>query len=195
MPSRLVHWFWTALVVAAIATPAITMKEFPTYRQDLIIGVGLAVSVPLGDYDSTKLLNLGTNRWSIRPELGVSKAWGRVTLELIPAVTVFTTNANFFGGKTLEQAPIYSLQGHLIYEFSPNFWAALDTTYYAGGRTTIDGDPGPAPGNARVGLTTALSTSRHQSIKLAGSTGVYHRTANDFWVVGIAWQYRWGGGL
>jgi hypothetical protein len=37
--------------------------------------------------------------------------------------------------------------------------------------------------------------SHHQSIKLHGSTGVYNRTANDFWAVGIAWQYRWGGGL
>ena len=33
------------------------------------------------------------------------------------------------------------------------------------------------------------------SIKLYGSTGIYSRTDNDFWAVGIAWQYRWGGGL
>jgi hypothetical protein len=33
--------------------------------------------------------------------------------------------------------------------------------------------------------------SRHQSIKRYGSTGIYNRTANDFWAVGIPWQYRW----
>ena len=54
---------------------------------------------------------------------------------------------------------------------------------------------GPQPGNVRVGATAALSISRHQSIKLYGSTGIYNRTDNDFWAVGIAWQYRWGGGL
>lgn len=174
---------------------ALSVKQFPSYRQDVIVGVGLGVSAPLGQYDSTKLLNVGTNRWAVRPELGVSKACDRFTLELISAIMLFTTNDDLLGGKTLDQAPIYSLQGHLIYESSSVFWAALDTTYYAGGRTTVDGEPGPAPGNARLGLTTALSLSSYQSIKLTGSIGVYHRTANDFRAVGIAWQYRWGEGL
>jgi hypothetical protein len=177
--------------------PALSMEDFLTYRQDIIVGASLQVTAPLGQYDSTKLLNVGTNRWSFKPELGVSKAWGPVILELIPAITFFTNNNDFFNGKTLEQDPIYSLQGHLIHEFFPAFWAALDATYYAGGRTTIDGEKGkgPRPENVRLGLTTALSLSRYQSIKLYGSTGVYNRTDNDFWAVGIAWQYRWGGGL
>jgi hypothetical protein len=171
------------------------MEDFPTYRQDIIVGASLQVTAPLGQYDSSKLLNVGTNRWSFKPELGVSKAWGPVILELIPAITFFTNNDDFFGGKTLEQDPLYSVQGHLIYEFSPAFWAALNATYYTGGRTTIDGEKGPQPENIRLGLTAALSLSRHQSIKLYGSTGVYNRTDNDFWAVGIAWQFRWGGGL
>jgi hypothetical protein len=183
------------LSVNLFGAPALSLEEFPAYKQDIIVGVGFQLTAPLGQYDSDKLLNVGTHRWSFKPEIGVSKAWGPVTVELIPAVTFFTKNEDFFGGKTLEQAPIFSVQGHLIYEFSPRFWAALNTTYYAGGRTTVDGEQGPEPGNVRVGLTTALSLTRHQSIKLSGSTGVYHRTANDFWAVGIAWQYRWGGGL
>lgn len=125
------------------------MKEFPEYRQNALVGIGLQVSAPLGQYDSTKLLNVGTNRWSFRPELGVSKAWDHVTMELISAVTFFTTNDNFYGGKTLQRAPIYSFQGHLIYEFSSVLWAALDTTYHVGGRTTVDAEPGPEWGRAR----------------------------------------------
>lgn len=175
--------------------PALSLDEFATYRQDLIIGASLQVTAPLGQYDSSKLLNVGTNRWSVKPELGVSKAWGRLTLELIPGITFFTNNNDFFGGKTLEQDPIYSLQGHLIYEFSPAFWAAFNSTYYAGGRTTVDGEQGPEPENVRVGVTAALSLSRRQSIKFYGSTGVYNRTDNNFWALGIAWQFRWGGGL
>jgi hypothetical protein len=181
--------------VNVYGAPALSMADFPAYRQDIIVGVGLQVTAPLGQYDSTKLLNVGTNRWSLKPELGVSKAWGSLILELIPAITFFTKNDDFFGGMTLEQDPIYSVQGHLIYEFFPAFWAAFDATYYTGGLTTIDGEKGPEPGNVRLGLTAALSLSRHQSIKLYGSTGIYSRTDNDFWTVGIAWQYRWGGGL
>jgi hypothetical protein len=183
------------LSVNFFGAPALTMADFPTYQQDIILGAGLQMTVPLGQYDSTKLLNVGTNRWSFKPELGVSKAWGPVILELIPAITFFTNNDNFFGGKTLEQDPVYSVQGHLIYEFFPALWASLNATYYTGGRTTIDGEKGEQQENVRLGLTAALSLSRHQSIKLYGSTGVYNRTDNDFWAVGIAWQYRWGGGL
>jgi len=175
--------------------PALSMEDFPTYRQDFIVGASLQVTAPLGQYDADKLLNVGTNRWSFKPELGVSKAWGPVILELIPAITFFTNNDDFFGGKTLEQDPVYSVQGHLIYEFFPALWGALDATYYTGGRTTIDGKKGEQQENVRLGLTAALSVSRHQSIKVYGSTGVYNRTDNDFWAVGIAWQYRWGGGL
>jgi hypothetical protein len=175
--------------------PALSMADFPSYQQDLIVGASLQVTVPLGQYNSSKLLNVGTNRWSVKPELGMSKAWGSLTVELIPGITFFTTNNDFFGGKTLEQDPIYSLQGHLIYEFSPAFWAALNTTYYTGGRTTVDGEKGPQPENVRMGVTAALSINRYQSIKLYGSTGVYNRTDNSFWAIGVAWQYRWGGGL
>jgi hypothetical protein len=77
---------------------------------------------------------------------------------VIPAITFFTNNNDFLGGKILEQAPIYSVQGHLIYEFFPALWAALDATYYAGGRTTIDGEKGEQLGNLRLGLTATLSS-------------------------------------
>jgi hypothetical protein len=118
-----------------------------------------------------------------------------MTLEVIPAITFFTNNNDFFGGKTLKQASLYSVQGHFIYQFFPAFWAALNATYYGGGRTTIDGENGQELGHVRLGLTAALSLTRHQSIKVQGSTGIYSRTGSDFWTVGAAWQYRWGGGL
>ncbi len=183
------------LSVNFFGAPALSMNEYPAYHQDLIVGASLQVTPPLGQYDSTKLLNVGTNRWSIKPELGVSKAWGPVTLELIPAVTLFTNNNDFLGGQTLAQAPIYSVQGHLIYEFFPALWGALDATYYGGGRTTIDGEKSEQLGHARLGATVALSVSRNHSIKFYGSNGVYSRSGDNFWATGVAWQFRWGGGL
>ena len=183
------------LSVNFFGAPALSMSEFPTYHQDLIVGASLQVTPPLGQYDSTKLLNVGTNRWSIKPELGVSKDWGAVTLELIPAVTFFTNNNDFLGGKTLAQDPIYSVQGHLIYEFFPALWGAADATYYGGGRTIIDGEKGEQLGNARLGATVALSVSRNHSIKFYGSNGVYSRSGDNFWATGVFWQFRWGGGL
>jgi hypothetical protein len=176
--------------------PALSLQEFADYKQDLIIGASLQVSAPLGQYDSSKLLNIGTNRWSIKPELGVSKALGPLTLELDAGVTFYTHNDDFLNGMTLEQDPIYAVQGHLIYNFGAGVWGALDATYYTGGRTTVDGVKGDnVQENTRLGLTVALPVNRHNSIKLYASTGVFARTGSNFNTGGIVWQFRWGGGL
>ena len=176
--------------------PALSLQEFAGYRQDLILGASLQVSAPLGQYDAEKLVNIGTNRWSIKPELGLSKAFGPLTLELAAGVSMYTDNHDFFGGKTRAQDPIYSLQGHVLYNLRSGIWAALDGTYYTGGRTTIDGVEGnDLQKNTRLGATVALPVNRHHSVKLYASTGVSTRTGSDFDAVGIAWQYRWGGGL
>ena len=137
--------------------PALSLQEFASYRQDLIIGVSLQVSAPLGQYDPDKLVNIGTNRWSVKPELGISKALGPLTLELATGVTFYTDNHDFFGGKTRAQAPIYSVQGHASYTLGAGIWVALDGTYYTGGRTTIDGEEGnDLQKNSRLGATVAL---------------------------------------
>jgi hypothetical protein len=176
--------------------PALTLPEFADYKQDIIIGASLQVAVPLGQYDSSKLVNIGTNRWSIKPEFGISKALGPLTVDLAGGVTFYTDNDDFFGGHTREQAPVYSVQGHLIYNFGRGVWGALDGTYYTGGRTTLDGVEGnDLMESSRLGLTLSLPMTIHNSVKLYASTGVSTRTGSDFDAVGIAWQYRWGGGL
>jgi hypothetical protein len=176
--------------------PALSLPEFANYRQDLIIGASLQVAVPLGQYDPDKLVNIGTHRWSFKPEVGISKAWGPLTLEITTGATLYTDNHDFFGGKTRAQAPIYSVQGHASYTLGAGIWVAVDGTYYTGGRTTVDGVEGnDLQKNTRLGVTVALPVHRHTSVKLYGSTGVSTRTGSDFDAVGILLQYRWGGGL
>lgn len=176
--------------------PALTLPAFLDYEQDLVIGASFQMTLPLGQYDEKRLVNIGTNRWSFKPELGISKTLGPVTLEIAPSVTYYTDNTDFFGGTTRRQAPRYAVQGHLIYRFGAPLWGSLDGTYYGGGRTSIDGrENEDEQSNARVGITLALSVSRHHSIKLYGSKGVATRVGGDFDLVGLALQYRWGGGL
>jgi hypothetical protein len=176
--------------------PALSMKDFAAYKQNLIIGASLAVTAPGGQYDQTKLVNLGTNRWSFKPELGISKAWGPLTTELAAGGYFYTDNNEPVTGNSLKQAPLFTAQGHLIYNFRPGIWGAFDANYYAGARTTNDGHvTGESLGNWRVGGTLAVAVHRQHSIKLYGSTGVYSRTGSTFDIIGIAWQYRWGDGL
>jgi hypothetical protein len=184
------------LSVNFFGAPALSLKEFASFQQDLIIGASLQVSAPVGQYDETRLINLGTNRWSFKPEVGASKALGRWTLEGTAAVTLYTDNDDFYQGHTRSQDPLYSLQGHVIYGFRSGIWGSLDGTYFSGGRTTIDDVlNNDLQQNWRVGATLAFPMDARNSIKLYGSSGVSARTGNDFDLFGIAWQFRWGGGL
>jgi hypothetical protein len=154
------------------------------------------VSAPLGQYDSSKLINLGINRWFIKPDIGISKAVGQLTLELSQGVTFFTNNNDFFGGKTVEQDPLYTTQVHVTYDFGRGVWGALDAVYDYGGRTTVNGMRGDdVQSNSRFGATLALPVNRNNSVKLYASSGVATRTGSDYDLYGVAWQYRWGGGL
>jgi hypothetical protein len=176
--------------------PALSVQEFANYQQDLIIGASVQVSAPFGQYDNDKLVNLGNNRWFIKPDIGISKAWGGLSLELSTGVYFFSKNDDFFGGQTLEQDPLFTSQAHITYSFGHGIWTALSFTYDYGGRTTINGvQSDDLQQNSRVGLTLALPVNRNNSIKLYGSTGIYTSAGTDFNMVGIVWQYRWGGGL
>jgi hypothetical protein len=183
------------LSVNLFGAPALSAKDFANYHQDLIVGASLQVSAPLGQYDDSKLLNLGNNRWSFKPELGISKALGPWTFEIAPSVTIFSDNKDFFGGNTFSQAPYYAVQGHLLYNFPSGIWMALDGIYFTGGRTALNGVKSDnEQTNTRAGFTLALPVDRNNSLKLSASTGVTTRTGSEFSAVGIAWQYRWGGG-
>lgn len=176
--------------------PALSLEEFANYQQDLIIGASVQVSAPLGQYDPDKLVNLGNNRWFIKPDIGISKAWGALAVEVSTGVTFFSNNDDHFGGKTLEQDPLCSTQVHVTYNIGRGVWAALSWTYDYGGRTTIDGvQSDDLESNSRVGATLALPVNRNNSIKLFASTSVHTSIGSNFNLAGIVWQYRWGGGL
>lgn len=176
--------------------PALSMEEFADYQQELIMGASVQVSAPFGEYDSDKLVNLGNNRWFVKPDIGISKAWGPFALELSTGVFCFTDNDDFFGGKTLEQDPVYTSQIHATYSLGHGIWAALSGTYDYGGRTTTDGVKGEdINDNSRFGATLAFPVNRKNSIKLFASTGIRTSLGTDFDLAGILWQYRWGNGL
>ena len=176
--------------------PALSLQEFANYQQDLIIGASLQVSAPLGQYDNDKMVNLGNNRWFVKPDIGISKAWGPFSLEFSTGVFLFSSNDDFFGGKTLDQDPVYTTQVHATYNLGRGIWAALSGTYDYGGRKTIDGVRNDdIQENSRAGATLALPVNRSNSIKLFASIPIHTSAGGDYDLAGIFWQYRWGRGL
>lgn len=173
--------------------PALSMSDFKSYRQDLIVGASFAVSAPFGHYDSQRLINIGSNRWSFKPEIGLSQGIGRWIVEAAGAVTFYQDNDRFFGNHRRAQEPIYSVQGGVIRGFDSGIWFALFGTYYVGGRASIDGVSGrDLQENTRLGVILALPIDAKNSIKLYANTGVSTRTGTDFDAIGAAWQHRWG---
>jgi hypothetical protein len=180
------------LTVNVLGGPALTPREFAAHRPDTILGLSLAAVAPTGQYDPSKLINIGSNRWSLKPEVGASKTLGSWYLELYGGVWLFGTNASFVGGSVREQAPLGVFQAHLSYTFKPRLWLAADATYYTGGRTTVDGVlKADLQRNSRLGVTLALPVGRRSAVKLSWATGFTTRIGADFDSLGVALQTVW----
>ena len=178
--------------VNLLGGPALTPREFLQHKPETTLGASLTVIAPYGQYDSAKLINLGTNRWACKPELGLSHPAGDWTFELYAGVWLFEANDNFFGGQVRRQDPLASYQAHIVYEMRPRLWAAADFTYYAGGETSLNGQPqNDRQGNTRGGMTLSVPVKQNQSLKLTWSRGVSVRVGSNFDTFGVVWQLLW----
>lgn len=172
--------------------PAMSPKEFGTYHPSTLIGTSIIVKGPTGQYDSSKLINIGTNRWSFKPEIGIVQVMGRWAIDAYVGVWLFTDNTDFFGGLTREQDPIFSAQAHVRYVIKPGLWAAIDGNFWRGGQSTIDGAAGDdKQRNSRVGATVSIRLGRRHSLRFAASAGAITRIGGDFNSVGLSYGYSW----
>jgi hypothetical protein len=182
--------------------PAMSVGEFLKWRQKTIVGVSIRMVAPSGQYDPTKLITPGTNRWAFKPEIGFSRRWSNWILDGYGGVWFHTTNPEFFshnefspGTNTLSQAPVGVLEMHLSYGWKPRLWASLDANYWYGGRRSLNGVESPASlqANSRVGATGSVPLNKHQSVKFSYSYGAVVRTGGNYHSVAVAWQYAWVG--
>lgn len=176
--------------------PAVGMPEFLKSPKKTIVGFSVNVGAPTGEFFSDKLINIGTHRWSFKPELALSQPVGkRLLLDVYCGVWLFTTNYSFYPGDSKRtQQPMGAFQAHISYSFTPRFWVALNTTYYTGGTSSInDRFNDDRQNNARIGLTTVLPMGKSNSLKLGVSTGAIVRAGQDFTTVSIGWQHSWIG--
>jgi len=180
--------------------PAMGLGDFSKWQQKTLIGASLKVVAPTGQYDPTKLINLGTNRWAFKPEIGLSRRWGHWVLDGYGAVWFFTKNPDFFsrnqyvaGDHYQTQDPIFAFETHLSYDFKPRLWVSLDGNFWYGGRTSLDGVENPATLQkaSRIGVTASFPLTRHQSIKVGYADGAYVRFGGDYKIASVAWQYAW----
>lgn len=182
------------MAVNLVGAPAMDAAGFRALRADpkTIVGASLLVQVPTGEYNSDKLLNLGTNRWSVKPAIGViiplHPTW---LFEIELGAWLFGDNDNFLG-ETREQDPIVSAEMHLVKRIRPGFWASLDVNYYRGGETRVGPDfNDDLQRNSRAGFTLVFPVKGQHALRASFSTGVSTRSGGDFEIYTLSYLYAW----
>jgi hypothetical protein len=175
--------------------PAMRPAEYAKYRQKTIVGASITMSAPMGQYDPARLINIGANRWAFKPELGVSRALGKWTLEGAAGVWLYTSNDQFAGSNVRTQAPLGSLQWHLVRAMPHRIWLALDGTFFTGGRSTVAGqEKNDYQGNTRWGATFGYAFNRRQAIKVSYFQGITTRIGADTRALGVSYNVIWKNG-
>jgi len=158
------------------------MRSIPDllrYEPKLSLDVIVDLAFPIGEYDNDQSLNLGQNRWYGR--VGVPLVWQigpwvpgrRTTLEVLPSVWFFSDNDDYVG-QTLSTDPMFQVEAHLTRDFTENFWGSFDSTYVAGGESTVGGVGGDSLNNLGIGFTLGYQINDNISL-----TAGYMATVND----------------
>ena len=171
--------------------PSLTPEDFQELRRNPrhIFGASVKIVAPTGEYEADKLINIGSNRWAIKGELGymipIEPRW---LLEFDLGGWLIGDNDDFLG-VTREQEPVVSSQFHLVRRFRPGFWGSLDLTYYVGGRSTIGGElVADLQRNARLGGTLVVPFRGRHGFKVGYSTGVVTESGGDFQTLLLSYQ-------
>jgi hypothetical protein len=154
-----------------LGPPALDAKGLRAYQAAhpvyTVAGMGLAVTVPLGEYQRDKLLNLGQNRFVIRPQLGVVHRRGPWSYELTGSMLFFTDNTAFYPNQTRAQDPMFALQGHVVYTADRGWWVSVGAAHDGGGESSVDGvRKHDSKRDFLYGISAGAPVSRRSSIKV-----------------------------
>lgn len=173
-----------------LGSPALSLREFGQYQQKTILGVSLVASVPIGLYYKDKLINLGSNRWALKPEIGVSRRFKHVYAEFYSGIWFYTNNNAYLTSKVREQKPVFTFQGHISYYFKNQMWIGFNGNWFNGGKTFVNGiATGDLEDNWRIGGIWSFQLSRQHSMKLQFHVGAFTSTGYDYNLVSVGYQY------
>ena len=166
---------------------------FKAEQSKFKLGASIRVQVPLGQYDSSKVINLGTNRWSFKAGLaGSYSIKNKLIFELHLNSWLFTDNNDFNGGNVQKQQPLVGSQFHTTYVFKPGIWVAASIGRVFGGQVSLNGvEQDVQTNNGRYGLAFAYRINKKHSLKTTFTNGFITRSGTDFHTLIIAYQFMW----
>jgi hypothetical protein len=178
--------------------PAMQVSEMRNWVEKSLIGVSVKVVPPTGQYDPNRLINWGSNRWSVKPEFGYSRRRKQMVLDAYAGLWLFTKNQQSYsptGPEPQTLNPMGSFESHLSYDLKPRLWFSLDGNFWIGGEASLNGVDNPATRqtSSRLGGSASVPLSKHQSVKVSYSNDIYTRFGGAYRNVSVAWQYSWIG--
>jgi len=173
-------------------SPALDIQNYLKHKDGTIFGASFVVQVPIGQYYEEKLINLGTNRWGFKPEIGLSHRIENFYGELYTGVWFFTSNNEFLKTNTQSTDPLFNIQGQVNYVFNNAMWAGVNVAYSNGGDVKVnDVSTNAEQDNWRFGGVFSTALSKNIAVKLQYHTGAVVRRGSDFDFYSLSLQYFW----
>jgi hypothetical protein len=178
--------------------PALSVGQFGSYKPTTTVGTSLTFTAPTGQYNAEKVLNLGSNRWSLKPEIAVSHPFGpqqKWEFDAYANVYLYSDNTSYRGMETLRQKALPGIEGHISYSFNSNLWASFDTRYSFGGDTFVNGmNQDNAQQNLILGSEVNLSLGPQNILVFELAKAFVHQNGPTSAGLAVKYMYSWGKG-
>jgi len=175
--------------------PALSVAQFDDYQRTTTVGMSVSVTAPTGRYDGNKILNLGSDRWSFKPEVALSQPFGpdqKWQLEAYANAYFYTDNTSYHGREILRQEPLAGVEGHISYSLNDSIWVSLDTRYAFRGTTFVGGvDQNNAQQNVLVGSEMNVSINARHSLLFEFAKAAVHQNSPAVVGFSVKYDYLW----
>ena len=183
------------LAILLKGAPALNIQQFASYKPATCLGLSLTISAPTGLYNSNKILNLGSDRWSFKPEIALSHPFGpdqKWEFDAYGNATFYTDNTSYHGNGILRQEALPGLEGHVSYSFNDKVWLSLDTRSSFRATTDVDGvSQNNAQQNLIVGSELSISLSPQNSLMFVFAQAIVHQNGPTATGFSIKYEYTW----
>jgi hypothetical protein len=184
-----------ALAMLLKGGPALTQAQFEDYKPGTTLGVSFAVTAPTGSYDSARILNLGADRWSFKPEIALSHPFGpdqRWEFDAYANVYFYTDNTSYRGREILRQESLPGFEAHISRSLNDRFWASLDTRYSFRATTFVDGiDQNNPQQNFILGTELNAALGRQNSMVFEVGKSLVYRNGPALTGFSVKYDYTW----
>jgi hypothetical protein len=187
---------WAILVKGG---PALSLKQFAAFKPKTSVGLSLSITAPTGEYRANKVINLGSDRWSFKPEIGISRPFGSTqkwVFDAYASAYFFTDNTSYHGVEILRQQPLPGIEGHLSYSLTDNFWISLDTRYSFRGDTLVGSTDQNNPQQTFIlGSEASVAVNSRTQLVFKFAKALVHQNSPAYTGFSVEYIYSWGKGV